>query len=327
MIKDGIINLNKPMGMTSHDCISRMRRLTGIKRIGHTGTLDPNATGVLPICIGSAARITEYLDLDFKTYFCTLKLGIKTDTQDIWGETISDKREELQQLYDQGKLFAQEEIEAAFAVFSGIIKQYPPKYSAIRVGGKRLYEYARADEDVEIKSRKIYIEALNINTIDLENLTITFTVTCSKGTYIRTICHDVGNMLGCGATMSGLVRLACGAFQIEDSITFEELGELDEDQLNGILLSADYPLVHFGTAILDEERARRFASGGHIKLSEVIIEREPEYKDKEAVLPIRVEYRCAYNMFERKVEGDLFIGVAFYNTQYKKLVADKVFVR
>lgn len=353
-IIEGIINLNKPAGMTSHDCIGAIRRLTGVKRIGHTGTLDPNATGVLPICIGSSARINEYLDMDFKKYRCSLQLGITTETQDVWGEVITDIRKMLKetkgsQLESQFcNTISEQRIKAAFKGFNGHIEQYPPKYSAIRVNGKRLYEYARKGLEVEIKPRKVYIKSLQIEKIDLDDFEIIFTVECSKGTYIRSICQEIGEILGCGAAMSGLQRLASGAFLIEDAVTLEELkslkvgsDEIDEqtgkikkfaradfDKLEKYIMPTDFPLGKFGKAVIKEkERAKWFVNGGHIAMSEVNIQREPYYKTNECHLEIRPEFQHAYNMYGALDGKVVFLGVAFYDLTYGKLVADKVFQR
>lgn len=221
MIKEGIINIYKPMGMTSHDCIYVMRRLTGIKRIGHTGTLDPNATGVLPTCIGTAARVTEYMDMDYKTYLCSMNLGMETDTQDIWGKVLSDKRAEILE-----NPFSENEIRSAFSEFCGVISQYPPKYSAVRIAGRRLYEYARDGAEVEIKPRTVYIKSLDIKKIDTKEQSITFEVCCSKGTYIRSICHDVGYTLGCGGVLTSLERTESGAFKADEAVDLEYLRAL-----------------------------------------------------------------------------------------------------
>lgn len=324
MIKEGIININKPAGMTSHDCIYAMRRITGIKRIGHAGTLDPNATGVLPVCIGGSTRIVEYMDLDSKTYRCTLQLGLETDTLDIWGEILRDRRGRFS--------CSEEEIRAAFVEFRGAISQYPPKYSAVRVGGKRLYEYARSGQEVEIKPRQVYIDDLQIEAIDLAEQEVIFEVTCSKGTYIRTICADVGERLGCGAVMSALTRTKSGVFTIEASVSLEHLkAAASKEEVNAYILPADFPLVHFGTAVIKtSERARWFVNGGHIRLAETQILTRPKFEQIEPPLGIREEYKQAYNMYapaEQEGVKGTFLGVAFYNKTYKKLVADKVFHR
>jgi tRNA pseudouridine55 synthase len=323
MITEGIINLNKPRDMTSHRCVSAMRKILGIKRIGHTGTLDPQTSGVLPICIGSTTRIMEYLDLDFKKYRAEMILGLVTETQDIWGEVIVDKRNQLSS-YDITK----EAIIKTFAPFSGTIEQVPPKYSAIRVDGKRLYEYARAGEHVEIKKRNVFIKDIFINEIDTEAYKISFDVECSKGTYIRTICNDIGEALGCGGAMSSLIRLSSGIFTIDDAVSLEELAKMSIDEIKGFVKDADFPLVHFGKAIItQQEKADWFVNGGHIAPNEVFVEREPEYASKEPPFEIREEYKKAYNLYVRNDGKDVFLGVAFYNDKYNKLVADKVFSR
>ncbi len=346
-IKDGIININKPAGMTSHDCIYAVRRLTGIKRVGHMGTLDPNATGVLPVCIGSCTRITEYTDVDLKTYDCTMELGVTTDTQDIWGTILSDKRQELfaaQSIAGAMKI-NEAAVREAFAGLNGVIDQYPPKYSAVRYGGRHLYEYAREGREVEIKPRKVYIRQIEIKETALEELpyTVRFTVTCGKGTYIRAICQEVGDRLGCGAAMTSLVRTASGRFTLEDAVELSYLQELaacreepeTEAAVSALILPPDYPLTAFGKAVIKEAgRARWFVNGGHIKLSETKIVREPRYKREEAPFTIRAEYKDAYCVYGHFNESDAcageeapFLGVAFYHYGYKKLVVDKVFRR
>ena len=338
MTRDGIININKPQNMTSHDVVRSLRRLLGMKKIGHTGTLDPMATGVLPVCLGSATRITEYLDLDFKKYRCTMMLGVNTDTQDIWGE----KTEE----FDTTGI-TEEAIRHAFDAFHGEILQTPPMYSAVRVEGRRLYEYARAGETVDVKSRKIFIRDLTVDAVDLAAMTVTFTVECSKGTYIRTICQDVGLALGTGAVMTSLVRLASGRFTIEDAVSLDELAAMkeaamkkaeaedgdvktpDDRWIDPVLLPPDYPLTHFGRVLLSPELSKKFVDGWHISLRDCRIEAEPEYAHRDAEMEIREEYRRAWSLYRDASDGEMpqFLGVAFYDRKYKKLVADKVFFR
>ena len=332
MIKDGILNINKPAGMTSHDVVYRVRKATRVKRVGHTGTLDPMATGVLPVCIGSAARITEYLDLDFKTYRCEMELGKVTDTLDVWGEILEERSTEG---------IGEEDVRNAFSSFHGLIEQTPPMYSAVKVNGRKLYEYAREGMEVKVKSRSVYIKELNIEAIDLVKKKITFVVECSKGTYIRSICGDVGEKLGCGGIMTGLVRLASGFFSIEDSIEHDSLSSMEIPEIEAKLLGADFPLVHFGKVIVDGITGEKFVNGFHLPLSNCRIIREPEFKEKDFVMEIRPEYRRAYNIYMkeagheagggresgRDAGGEVFLGTAFYSLKYKKLVADKVFYR
>ncbi|HWQ78481.1 MAG TPA: tRNA pseudouridine(55) synthase TruB [Anaerovoracaceae bacterium] len=321
MIRDGIINLLKPAGMTSHDCVQLLRRLTGTKRIGHTGTLDPMAVGVLPLCIGSAARITEYLDLDYKKYRCEMQLGFETDTQDIWGRVISDNR--------GGFPFESVKIAETLDSFRGLISQYPPGYSAVRVNGRRLYEYARQGESVEIKPRQVNIKDITVIHMDREKNRVLFDVECSKGTYIRTICHDAGRILGCGAAMSCLIRTASGAFTLDNAVTIEELTDGNPEQY---LMETDFPLVHFGEAVVNEERGKWFVNGGQLRWSDVTIIKEPNVEVAGAGLNIREEYKQAYKIYAdlevaaaRGSNG--FLGVAFRNGEDGKLKADKIFLR
>lgn len=318
LITSGIINVYKPQDWTSHDCVAVTRRALGIKKIGHTGTLDPMATGVLPVCIGPATRIMEYLDLDFKTYVCEMRLGLESDTLDIWG-TITDRKD--------ASGVTEQQIRQAFQRFSGNISQIPPKYSALKVDGKKLYQYARAGQEVEIKPRNVFIRSLEIQRIDLTEKKIVWKVTCSKGTYIRSICRDIGQILGCGAVMTGLQRTQSGVFRIEDAVDIRDLREMSRDEIEPYVLPADYPLVHFGKAVLDRENAQYFCNGGHISLKNASVERKPYYQDRQPHIQARPEYRQAYNLYLRKTDGDLFLGVAFYSSKYKKLVADKVFCR
>ena len=318
MIKDGILNINKPADWTSHDAVKLLRRVTGQKRIGHTGTLDPMATGVLPICFGPATRIMEYLDLDFKKYRCSLRLGIETDTLDIWGEVLKESS------FDQ---VTEHDIHKAFEEFKGNISQIPPKYSAIKVAGRKLYDYARSGEDVEIKPREVYIDALEIEKTDLEAGEITFTVVCSKGTYIRSICRDIGLNLGCGAAMCALERLASGVFSVEDAIDLESLRTAAVEDIEKLLYPADYPLVHFGQGMVDSHGAKWFVNGGWLELRRVDIGKRPEFekKDGESKIPVKDIYRRMYNIYDK--ENRNFLGTAYYDEEKNMLVPDKIFQR
>lgn len=316
MITEGILNIDKPQNMTSHDVVSVLRRTLGIRKIGHTGTLDPMATGVLPVCIGKSTRVIEYLDMDMKKYRCTMELGLMTDTQDIWGQVIERRPVTC----------SEEEVREAFSGFSGVIEQKPPMYSALKVDGKRLYEYAREGKTVEVKTRKIYINSLEILSVfpNGEN-TVTFTVECSKGTYIRTICQDVGDALGCCGTLTALERISSGIFSIEDAVNLERLKSMTTSEIENLLYPSSAPLLHFGKVITDEEAGLKFATGWHLPLRRCRISRKPEFEKEDFYLPIRPEFRRAYNVYA-PVEGqETFIGVAFYDPAYKKLVADKIF--
>lgn len=213
----GFLNIYKPKGMTSFDVVAKLRRVTKIKQIGHTGTLDPFAVGVLPICIGKATRLIEYLD-DDKEYLATVQFGKDTDTYDLDGTVTKT--------YD--KKITQEDLISILDDFRGEIEQLPPIYSAIKVNGKKLYEYARKGEEVEIKPRKVFISKLELENFDFEKQEAKILVGCSKGTYIRSIAYDIGQKLNCGGYLTALERTKAGLFNREHSIPLENFGEVSD---------------------------------------------------------------------------------------------------
>ena len=226
----GVLIVNKPTGMTSHDVVNRIRRLYNTKKVGHTGTLDPMASGVLVVLVGRAVKASELLVPDSKEYIAGLKLGITTDTQDITGNILSEYG---------GALPSPEEIKNILPSFTGKIMQTPPMYSALKVGGKKLYELARQGQTVEREAREIEIKELEyLGNGEAENGHI-IRVVCSKGTYIRTLCEDIGSALGCGGTMSSLCRTRNGAFALRDSHTVEELEGMDGDERTLALLETE----------------------------------------------------------------------------------------
>lgn len=200
--------------MTSHDVVSFVRRTINFKKVGHTGTLDPMAAGVLPVCIGKGTRIVEFLQEDKKTYRAEITLGQTTDTQDCWGEVLETRQVNV----------TKEEVEKAILSFLGEIYQVPPMFSALKVNGRKLVDLAREGitVDREPRARHIY----NIDIVNISDTKAVFEVTCSKGTYIRTLCHDIGEILNCGAHMSFLLRVSSGNFRLKDSFTLEELRTL-----------------------------------------------------------------------------------------------------
>lgn len=236
MFENGILNINKPEGWTSQDVVAKLRGRLHIRRVGHTGTLDPMATGVLPVCFGKATRIIEYYDDDFKTYEAEMKLGMVTDTLDITGTVLETKPVDV----------SEEDVIQTIDSFRGWITQIPPKYSALKVNGKPLYKYAREGAEVEIKSRKIYVEDIQPVEVNLGENRILFRVTCSKGTYIRTICDDIGKKLGCGGTMTALQRTQSGCFRVEDARTLPEILEMTDEELERCVIPMDETLVHLG---------------------------------------------------------------------------------
>ena len=208
----GFVNIYKPKGMTSHDVVAVLRRLTKIKQIGHTGTLDPFAEGVLPICIGKATRLIEYLE-DDKEYLATVQFGTATTTYDLEGEVTSTS----------DKKITKEELLNALEGFRGEISQLPPIYSAIKVKGKKLYEYARKGEAVEIQPRQVTIEKLELKNFNEEKQTAELLIACSKGTYIRSIAHDLGQSVNCGGHLIKLIRTKAGSFTVEKSVPLDNI--------------------------------------------------------------------------------------------------------
>ncbi len=318
MIKDGIININKPQDWTSHDVVKILRRITGQKRTGHTGTLDPMATGVLPVCFGPATRIMDYLDLDFKRYECSMRLGILTDTLDIWGEVIDEKP------FDH---VTEEMVRRAVLQFKGHISQIPPKYSAIKVQGRKLYDYARSGEEVEIKPREVYIKEIEVTDMDQESGSLSFSVECSKGTYIRSICRDIGEALGTYGSMTALVRTSTGAFELKDAVDIEALRDAAPEEVEKLLYPVDYPLIHFGIGTVNAAGAKWFSNGGWLEPRRVRIKKRPEYEAKEAEIDIKEIYKVMYNIYELKDGQQIFLGTAKYDAEEEMFIPDKIFKR
>lgn len=208
----GFLNIYKPVGMTSHDVVSVLRRVTKIKQIGHTGTLDPFAEGVLPICIGKATRLIEYLQ-DDKEYLATVQFGAATNTFDLDGEKV----------FTSDKKVSRDDIKEGLKSFEGEILQFPPIFSAIKVKGKKLYEYARKGEEVEIQPRKVVIKNIELKNFDEELQQAQILLKCSKGTYIRSIANDLGKNLGCGGYLIKLIRTQAGKFRVENSVQLDRI--------------------------------------------------------------------------------------------------------
>lgn len=336
-MRDGILVLKKPRNWTSSDCVAVCRRVLGvkgIKKVGHGGTLDPMATGVLPIFVGQATRTMEYMDLDFKTYACEAKLGITTDTLDIWGE--------IQEEHDWKELnLSAEGIAEALKDFEGLITQMPPVYSAVRIDGKRLYEYAHKGQELsdevksKIKVRKAYIKHISINRIDVQAGKISFDIECSKGTYIRTICSDLGEKLTCGCTMTALERTAVGNIRIEQAlITAEQVKTMTAEELEALLLPIDYPLIYLGKVFIATDRADYFRRGNSIRWSQVDVVEKPDIEALQKSgrtcsmgdTPRNARgrsYATLYRVYEKG--SNQFLGTGYYDKNENLLKADKVF--
>lgn len=244
---DGILPLWKPKGMTSHDCVVQIRRLFKMKKVGHTGTLDPEVEGVLPICLGQATKIVPYLTDTHKTYVAEVKLGSATETEDTEGTVIEEKVVEIPP--------TEADILTVLNSFIGIVTQVPPMYSAVKVNGKKLYEYARNNEAVERPERQITIHDIELLGVNEQDPTIfKFNVQCSKGTYIRTLCVDIGKALGYPAHMHSLVRNQTGAFSKQDTFTFDTIEEqIKIDQQQSLLSPITKGIEHLEKWEVDQE--------------------------------------------------------------------------
>lgn len=243
---NGIIIIDKPSKLTSHDIVYAVRRLTGIKKVGHTGTLDPMATGVLPVCIGNATKVADMLTLSDKAYIAEFILGKTTDTQDADGNVLTESDVSC----------TAEEIRAAAAAFVGEIYQTPPMYSAIKQNGKKLYELARKGIEVERKPRRITINSIDILEIDIPRVKID--VSCSKGTYIRTLCSDIGEKLGTGAYMTSLRRTKTGNFTIEESHTLEEIKNAGAEKF---IIPTDRMFMEYPAVTLNPKQVKSVTNG------------------------------------------------------------------
>jgi tRNA pseudouridine55 synthase len=255
---DGIVNLNKPIGYTSHDCVMKLRRIFNTKKVGHTGTLDPAVEGVLPICIGEATKVVPYLTDTDKTYQAEITLGVSTTTEDQTGDVL-----ETVPLLN---IINETEIEHVLQQFLGESTQLTPLYSAVKVNGKKLYEYARQGIPVERPKRQISVKQLKLTPGTLRRegdvVKFSFEATVSKGTYIRTLCVDLGKALGYPAHMSHLVRIRTAAFTLADAVTLEELERLKEQQaLHTILHPLQTGLLHLPVWEVDEELKKRIGFG------------------------------------------------------------------
>ncbi len=290
---NGIIVINKPKGKTSHDMVYFTRRLTGVKKVGHTGTLDPDATGVLPICIGNATKAADMLTLSDKRYIAELILGKTTDTQDASGEVLTECKVNV----------SEEEIIRAVKSFEGVIEQLPPMYSAIKQNGKKLYELARAGIEVERKKRKITIYKINIEEIDIENNSVKIDVSCSKGTYIRTLCNDIGQKLGTGAYMNALERTKTGPFELSKSYTVEELMKMKEaGTLETAIIPTDAVFADYPQIVLNEKQTRSITNG--IRMS---------YKGAEGQSYRLYDENKRFLCVSKCIEGRLVLEKSFWN--------------
>ncbi len=246
----GILNINKPKGLTSHDVVDKVRKLSGIRKVGHAGTLDPIATGVLVVCLGKATRLVRFIMDSPKTYRATLRLGISTDTHDAEGQIIREAPVNV----------TLEEVKEALKSFTGTIEQIPPLYSAIKIRGKRLYELAREGKEVTLLPRQVEIYRIEVLEWDIPFLTLE--VECSPGTYIRALARDLGEKLGCGAHVTELTRLRSGRFTLEDAVTLEEI---EVGKLKQFLLPPEMAVADFPSVILEKGEEKRIRLGQKVR--------------------------------------------------------------
>lgn len=261
MMRNGVLNVYKEAGFTSHDVVAKLRGICGQKKIGHTGTLDPDAVGVLPVCLGNATKLCDLLAGETKEYEAVLLLGKTTDTQDLSGTVLAEQEVTVDE----------REAEEAVLSFLGAYEQIPPMYSALKVNGKKLYELARAGKEVERRPRPVQIFSLRILKTELPE--ITFRVECSKGTYIRTLCHDIGERLGCGGAMKSLKRTRVGVFGAEEARTLAELEQLaKENRLEEALIPVETLFSRCPRLMVKPEFERLVKNGNELHPDQVVMD-------------------------------------------------------
>ena len=305
---NGVINIYKIKGFTSHDVVAKLRGIMRQKKIGHTGTLDPDATGVLPVCLGNATKLCDMLTEKEKEYIAKVQLGVTTDTQDMTGTVLSSKE----------VVVSEEEVRLAVASFVGPYEQIPPMYSALKVNGKKLYELAREGKEVERKARPVVIHEIEI--LEMELPTLTIRVRCSKGTYIRTLCHDLGEKLGCGAAMAALERTKSGQFSLDTALTLAELeaklkeaGEHREEVIQSLVIPVDKMFSELQELRLLPEWERLVQNGNSFEEKNL----KKEYKEND---------RNDKRQYRVYIGEDVFMGVYEFCKNEKKFSPVKMFL-
>ena len=299
---NGIINIYKEQGYTSHDVVAKLRGILRMKKIGHTGTLDPDAVGVLPVCTGRATKLCGMITDWGKTYEAVMLLGTRTDTQDISGNILSQTEVNVTKI----------QIMDVISSFTGEYDQIPPMYSALKHNGKKLYELARQGIEIERKPRRVNIKSILINDINLEDndKTVTFTVECSKGTYIRTLCEDIGNRLGCGACMQSLKRTRVGSFSIDNSYTLSQIEQMVQaGKTDEILTPIDEMFSDSRKIIISQEYDKLLYNGNKLPYNSIQGKNDVQHNEDEQV-----------RVYEK---NDEFIGV--YRFEGNEFVPVKMF--
>lgn len=296
----GVINIYKEKGFTSHDVVAKLRGIVGQKKIGHTGTLDPDAVGVLPVCFGKATKLCDMLTDRDKTYEAVLLLGRTTDTQDITGETIRE--------CSASGLDRQQTAEC-IGGFMGEYAQIPPMYSALKVNGRKLYELAREGKTIERKPRIVTIHRIRIMEMDLPRVTIE--VSCSKGTYIRTLCHDIGEKLGTGGCMESLIRTKAGPFELKNSLSLAEVEKLkNEGKLSEVVIPIDKMFAEYQAVMLKNESASLGYNGNAFSAKDVL-DASRRFEDQEQ-----------FRVYDHR---NVFIGIYKYLAQTREFRIVKMF--
>lgn len=302
---NGIINVYKEKDFTSFDVVAKLRGILKQKKIGHTGTLDPDAVGVLPVCLGSATKLCDMLTDKKKEYIAEFVLGKETDTQDISGQVIKETE----------VVCTQEEVKTAIQSFVGDYDQLPPMYSAIKVDGKRLYELARQGKEVERKKRPVTFYEIEIIKCELPYVTIR--VLCSKGTYIRTLCHDIGQKLGCGAAMTELERTRSGQFTKENAYTLAEIERLrDAGSLDEIVMPVDTVFMNLPAFVVSGELEKKILNGNLIRAGEC----------KSAGLTDVFSEGKKVRVYKENNNSCNFIAIYQYSKEKKGMIPDKMFL-
>ena len=292
----GVLNINKPAGMTSHDVVEAVRKLLGFRRVGHTGTLDPQATGVLPVCVGRATKIAQYLTQADKEYVLTLRLGIATDTQDAAGRELS-RVDDVQ--------VSRAQMDAILPRFSGTIQQVPPLFSAKRVGGERLYHLARRGQVVERAPVTVTIHALEL--LEMKGPRVRLRAHCSKGTYARTLCDDIGRALGVGGHLQDLVRTRSGRFHLAEALTLDALAErVRAGRLDEVLIPLAEALGHLPAVRVAPEASRAVLHGAALAAS-LVVSFPPEIT-KGALTRVLGYRRQLLSLAESTIDGREFPG-------------------
>ena len=299
---NGIINIYKEQGYTSHDVVAKLRGILRMKKIGHTGTLDPDAVGVLPVCTGRATKLCGMITDWGKTYEAVMLLGTRTDTQDISGKILSQTEVNVTKI----------QIMDVIGSFTGEYDQIPPMYSALKHNGKKLYELARQGIEIERKPRRVNIKSILINDINLEDneKTVTFTVECSKGTYIRTLCEDIGNRLGCGACMQSLKRTRVGSFSIDNSYTLSQIEQkVQAGKTDEILTPIDEMFSDSRKIIISQEYDKLLYNGNKLPYNSIQGKNDVQHNEDEQV---RVYDKNDEFIGVYRFEGNEFVPVKMF---------------